>query len=479
MPPRAANIRRTKIVATMGPAIADDAMVRRLMRAGVNAFRLNFSHSDASWHEARTAAIRRIAEEEGISICLLQDLQGPKIRIGTFRNPAGIRLAKGQKFRLTVSDDPGDETRVGLTYPDLVKAVAAGQRLLLKDGRLELAVLDVDAGGINAEVVTGGALSDHAGINAPAADLSIPALTEKDIDDLELGARLGVDWVALSFVRSREDLRTAREHLKRLALPAKLMAKIEKPAAVFRFDEILAEADGIMIARGDLGVEMRPEDVPIVQKRVIRACVEAGKPVITATQMLDSMVASPSPTRAEASDVANAIFDGTDAVMLSNETAVGEYPVEAVQMMDRIAREVESSPDYQEKLMQKPIHEEPETSDAVAHSACHVSDILKARAVACFTSTGSTVWRIARYRPRAVVVALTPKPLTARQISLGWGILAIPTPDPTGLDQLAGEAVARLRAAGIVAAGDRIVITAGVPLGKPGTTNLLRVEDVK
>lgn len=477
---KAAAVRRTKIVATVGPAIEAEETIRRLIRAGVNAFRLNFSHSGADWHEARTAAIRRIAAEEGVAVCLLQDLQGPKIRIETFKDPKGIRLKKGLPFRLTVSDAPGDETRVGLTHPELVNAVAAGQRLLLKDGRIELTVLSVDADGISTEVVTGGTLSDHAGINAPAADLAIPALTEKDVEDLELGARLGVDWVALSFVRSREDLATARAHLRRLgAETTKLMAKIEKPAAVFRFDEILAVSDGIMIARGDLGVEMRPEDVPIVQKRVIRACVEAGKPVITATQMLDSMVSSPSPTRAEASDVANAIFDGTDAVMLSNETAVGEYPLEAVQMMDRIAREVESSPDYQEKLSKTQIHEEPETSDAVAHSACHISEILKARAVACFTSTGSTVWRIARYRPRALIVALTPKPLTARQLALGWGILAIPTPDPTGLDQLAGEAVARLRAAGIVAAGDRVVITAGVPLGRPGTTNLLRVEEVK
>lgn len=479
MSSRPGTIRRTKIVATMGPAIAGDEMVRRLMRAGVNAFRLNFSHSDATWHEARTAAIRRISEEEGNPICLLQDLQGPKIRIGVFRDAQGIRLTKGRPFRLTVSDAPGDETRVGLTFPGLVGAVAAGQRLLLKDGRIELTILSTDAEGIAAEVITGGTLTDHAGINAPAADLSIPALTEKDIEDMELGARLDVDWVALSFVRSREDLRMAREHLLRLGSKAKLMAKIEKPAAVFHFDEILAETDGIMIARGDLGVEMRPEDVPIVQKRIIRACVEAGKPVITATQMLDSMVASPSPTRAEVSDVANAIFDRTDAVMLSNETAVGEFPIEAVQMMDRIAREVESSPDYQEKLSQTPIHEEAETSDAVGHSACRISEILKARAVACFTATGSTCWRVARYRPRALIVALTPQPRTARQLALGWGILAIPTPDPSGLDQLAGEAVARLRAAGIAVAGDRIVITAGVPLGKPGTTNLLRVEEVK
>ncbi len=470
--------RRTKIVATLGPAADSPEKIRQLVVAGVDAIRLNFSHSDSAAHAAKAEAVRQIAHETGRPVCLLQDLQGPKIRVGTFRAPEGVRLVKGEIFRLTVDDAPGDAVRVGLTYPDLVKGVAVGQRLLLKDGRLELLITSVDSSGITTEVVTGGLLTDHAGINAPAVDLSIPAMTPKDIEDLEAGARISVDWVALSFVRSREDLKLARKHLARVGSRAKLMAKIEKPAAVFHFGEILAEADGIMVARGDLGVEMRPEDVPIVQKRLIRAAIEAGKPVVTATQMLESMVGSPTPTRAEASDVANAIFDGTDAVMLSNETAVGQYPLEAVQMMDRIASEVEASPDYQERLSLTHIHEEPETSDAVAHSACRIAEILKARAVACFTASGSTVWRIARYRPRAAVVALTPDAVVARQLALGWGILAICTPDPTDLDHLADEAVARLKGAGMAATGDRIVITAGVPLGKPGTTNLLRVEKV-
>lgn len=478
--PRARHVRRTKIVATLGPASESPEAIGELLDAGVDAFRLNYSHGVHAAHADKVRRVRALAERAGRHVGLLQDLQGPKIRVGVFRDPGGVTLRPGERFRLTADDAPGNAERVGLTAPELIGAVAAGQRLLLRDGRIELRVLGVDAGEILTEVVVGGLLTDHAGINAPAASLALPALTEKDLQDLEHGARLDVDWVALSFVRAPEDLAIAREHLARTGSRARLMAKIEKPAAVFHFDEILAAADGIMVARGDLGVEMRPEDVPMIQKRIIRTCVAAGKPVVTATQMLESMVDAPTPTRAEASDVANAILDGTDAVMLSNETAVGRYAPEAVRIIGRIAQETEAGAEEEDALRRLFDRREPEdTPDAVAHAACRVAEAVGARIVACFTATGSTAWRVARRRPRVTVVPLTPDARAARQLSLGWGIRPILTPDPTSVDHLAAEAVARLRAAGMVSAGDKVVITAGVPLGRPGTTNLLRVEEVK
>ncbi|MBI4230142.1 MAG: pyruvate kinase, partial [Planctomycetes bacterium] len=333
------------------------------------------------------------------------------------------------------------------------------------------------------EVVEGGPLTDHKGANLPDTPIDLPSLSDKDIEDLRHGASLGVDWVALSFIRSREDLRVARGELRRVGSQARLMAKIELRTAVDRFAEILEEADGIMIARGDLGVEMGPETVPVIQKRIIRSCLDAGKPVVTATQMLESMIRNPTPTRAEASDVANAIFDGTDAVMLSAETATGEHPAEAVRMMDRIIRDVESSPLYHDPVRSRRLgdtfdHAAPNVQDAICLSATRNADVLGAKVIASFTSSGSTAWRVARHRPRAPTVALTPHEHIARQLSIGWGILALLAPDPSSSDHLTEEAIARLRAAGLVQEGDTIVVTAGVPFGRTGTTNMLRVERV-
>ena len=344
------SIRRTRIIATLGPASMEPARLEAMIRAGVNVFRLNFSHGEAATHRETMQMLHNATRAAGADVGVLQDLQGPKLRVGRFIDGA-IDLSEGDQFELrSHGDELGDGHGVKISYPSLGKDIQAGQRILLDDGRIELDVQDIDEQRIMTRVVTGGRLSDLKGINVPGADLAIPALTDKDIEDLKAGVDLGVDWIALSFVRSRDDLKLARHYMDRFGSKAHLMAKIEKPGAVRDFDAILEAADGIMIARGDLGVELSPQAIPALQKSLIRKCRAAGKPVVTATEMLNSMVTSPRPSRAEASDVANAIYDGTDAVMLSAETAVGDYPVDAVAMMHAIALEVEADPAYREGM---------------------------------------------------------------------------------------------------------------------------------
>lgn len=472
--------KRTKIVATIGPASRDPEVLARMIQAGLNVVRLNFSHGRPEDHRETVEMVRAAAEHAARPVAILQDLQGPKIRVGRFAEGKAV-LKAGQPFVLTTADVTGDEHRVSVSYKGLVGDVEPGQVLLLDDGRLRLRVDRIDhaAGEIHTVVEVGGVLSDQKGINIPGADLSIPAMTDKDIEDLALGAELGVDWVAVSFVRSRDDLLLARHYMNRLGHEAKLMAKIEKPGAVQRFDEILAEADGVMVARGDLGVEMPPEEVPIVQKRLIRRTRAAGKPVVTATQMLESMIHSPSPTRAEASDVANAIFDGSDAVMLSAETAVGEYPIEAVAMMARVARAVEGSPEYQNA--QRILRPDPEhnTQDAIALAATEVAESLPAKVIVVFTASGSSLWRVARYRPGVPILALTPNARVRQQLVLASGVYTATAPDPTSTDEMVAEAVDFVKSAKLADVGDRIVITAGVPFGVRGSTNMVWVEQVK
>ena len=470
--------RRTKIVATIGPACDPPGVLARLLHAGVDVCRLNFSHGAHAEHRARVEQIRAIEADLGRPICILQDLQGPKIRTGRFADPAGIKLVEGQTFRLTVDDSPGDETRVGLTWPELVGEVEVGQRLLLNDGLLELRVERLCDDAIETVVRVGGPLSDHKGINVPEADLSVPALSEKDLADLDLGAELGVDWVALSFVRHASDVIETHERLGRLGSAAKVMAKIEKPGAVERFEEILAVSDGIMVARGDLGVEMPEQEVPVIQKRIIRRCVTEGKPVVVATQMLESMTGNPHPTRAEASDVANAIYDGADAVMLSAETSVGRYPVDAVDVMRRIALVVESSAEYEGQIYRRAENTEPATPDAVCASACHLAEILSVELIACFTWSGATARRLARYRPPVPIAALTPFEQVARQLAISWGII----PRADGEEQhhdFGHQVLQRLRSLRLATAGHRVVIAAGVPAGADGKTNLLLVREVE
>ncbi|GLV48151.1 pyruvate kinase [Thermus sp. LT1-2-5] len=469
--------KRTKIVATLGPASSTKEVIRALAEAGVDVFRLNFSHGTPEDHKKRVALVREVEKELGKTLAILQDLQGPKIRVGRFKQ-GRVELKAGQPFILTRKPVEGDETQVSLTYRGLPEDVVPGQILLLDDGRIRLRVERVVGDEIHTVVEVGGVLSDHKGINVPGADLSIPALSEKDIQDLALGAELGVDWVAVSFVRTRDDLLLARHYLSRYGSRAKLMAKIEKPSAVQRFEEILEEADGVMVARGDLGVEMPLEEVPIVQKRLILRSLAAGKPVITATQMLESMVHNPSPTRAEASDVANAIFDGSDAVMLSAETAAGAYPVEAVAMMARIAKAVESSPEFLQKLNVLRPAPTPTTQDAIAQAADDIVEAVGARAIVVFTATGGSARRVARTRPQVPILALTPNPEVKRQLALVWGVLPHLAPDPQDTDDMVRIALREVKALGLAQVGERVVIAAGVPFGVRGTTNLIRVERV-
>ncbi|MDA0699748.1 MAG: pyruvate kinase [bacterium] len=469
-------LRRTKIVATLGPASSSPERIRDLIEAGVNVFRLNFSHGSADVHRVNVQRIREASQQLGFNVGILQDLQGPKIRVGRFENDQ-VTLVAGEAFTLTCNDgSPGDVHRVGVTYVGLCDDIKRGDALLLDDGRLALRVVGIDGKAIRTEVELGGVLSNNKGINLPDADLSIPALTDKDVEDLKLGAQLDVDWVAMSFVRSRDDLLLARHYLAREGSHAKLMAKIEKPGAVERFDEILREVDGIMVARGDLGVEMPPERVPQIQKRLIRACLEAGKPVVTATQMLESMVSSPTPTRAEASDVANAIYDGTDAVMLSAETAVGAYPIEAVKMMVRIARTVEADERYIANMREHAPAPEDTTADAVSLGVCNIAHTLQAKLIVSFTSSGTTAARVARNRPAAPILAITPSERAYRQLAIVWGVLPHLTDDITHSDEMVTKAVKAIQERNLLEIGGRFVITAGVPFGMRGTTNMIRVE---
>lgn len=469
--------RATKIVATIGPASRNPETLSKMMDAGLNVVRMNFSHGDPEDHRQTVQMVRELAAQKGRTVGILQDLQGPKIRVGRFREGA-VTLETGQPFTITMDDVEGDAERVGSTYKGLALDVHPGMLLLLDDGNLALRVTQVRGNDVHTTVVTGGVLKNNKGINVPEADLTVPALSEKDVQDMEFGAGLGVDWVALSFVRSRDDLLLARHYLARFGSRAKLMAKIEKPQAVDRFEDILREVDGIMVARGDLGVEMRAEQVPTIQKRLIRLCREAGKPVITATQMLESMISLPRPTRAEASDVANAIYDGTDAVMLSAESAAGQYPVEAVAMMDRIAREAEGSEHY--KLLQRQLVIDTELAqDSIAYAACNIGEKLDMPAIVTFTSTGGAATRIAKNRPPLAILALTPNEQTRNQLSLSWGIVPMLSEDPHNTDDMVRIANDELKKSGLADVGDRYVITAGVPFGVRGTTNMLRVERLR
>ena len=474
--PQPSTRRRTKIVATLGPATSNAKSIVELINAGVNVFRLNFSHGSKDMHKANLELIRKESKKLGRPIGILQDLQGPKIRTATFEK-GKITLKEGDTFSLTCDDDsPGNQERVGVTYTNLYNDVRGGDALLLDDGRLALRVKSVKGQTIETEVTLGGVLSNNKGINIPGADLSIPALTDKDVEDLLYGAELDVDWVAMSFVRSRDDLLLARHYLARSGSRARLMAKIEKPSAVERFDEILEEVDGVMVARGDLGVELPPERVPIIQKRLIRLCVEAGKPVVTATQMLESMISSPTPTRAEASDVANAIYDGTDAVMLSAETAVGDYPDKAVEMMDRIARSVEGGLSYQRAMREHYPPARGTTADAISQSACRMAHELDAECIVTFTSSGTTAQRVSRNRPAAPILAITPSERAYRQMSISWGVVSAVSTDISSTDEMVKVASDAIKKANLAKSGERYVITAGVPFGMRGTTNLIRVE---
>ena len=410
---------------------------------------------------------------------ILQDLQGPKIRVGQFSEQK-IELVVGQSFALFSNKNKlGNQQGVGISYEKLYTDVQPGDTLLLDDGKLILKIKTIEQSTIHTEVKRGGILSNNKGINVPDADLSIAAITEKDIEDIAIGATLDVDWVALSFVRNRDDLLLARQHLNLNHSNAKLMAKIEKPGAIRNYKEILKTADGIMVARGDLGVELSPEKVPMLQKRLIRKAREKGKPVITATQMLETMTENAIPTRAEANDVANAIFDGTDAVMLSAETATGLHPIKAVETMDKIAKTVETDGDYKQRMVERKFKAENNTPDAVSSAACHIATTLSAKVMCCFSSSGATALRVARNRIPTDVIAISPSFKSCCQLTVSWGVNPVLDNDATSSDEMVEIANKVIKQQKMAKTGDQFVVTAGVPFGQSGTTNLIRVETLE
>jgi pyruvate kinase len=463
--------RSAKIVATIGPASAGRERLRALFDAGVDVFRLNFSHGSHDQKRALFEDIRRIETETGRPIGIIADLQGPKLRLGDFID-GPVEIAAGARFRLDLDPAPGDRHRATLPHPEIFAAVAPGTDLLIDDGKVRLRITDCGEDFAETEVVIGGTLSNHKGVNLPNVVLPISAITEKDRADLSFALEHGADWIALSFVQRPDDVAEGR---KLVGNAAGIMVKLEKPAALGRLDEIIELTDALMVARGDLGVEMPPEDVPSVQKRLIHACRLAGKPVIVATQMLESMVTAPTPTRAEASDVATAVYEGADAVMLSAETAVGRYPVEAVAMMHRIACRVQQDPLYLASLEADRLPAEHTNPDAISAAACQVAATVGAAAIVSFTSSGATALRAARERPGAPILVLTPNLWVARRLALLWGAHCVHLADIRSFNDMVQKAVRTAHAENIAGPGQRIVITAGVPFGTPGSTNVLRI----
>lgn len=465
--------RHAKIVATLGPASSSEAMIRALFVAGADVFRLNFSHGTHEQHQERLDIIRKVEREVGRPIGVLADMQGPKLRVGTFAN-GPVTLAPGSAFRLDLDATPGDAIRAYLPHPEIFAALKPGANLLPDDGKLRLQVKRCGKDFAETEVVFGGPLSERKGVNVPDVVLPLSALTAKDRRDLEFALGLGVDWLALSFVQRPEDLDEARELTRgRVGI----MTKLEKPSAVDALDEIVAKSDAVMIARGDLGVELPAERVPTIQRRIVRACRRAGKPVIVATQMLESMISSPIPTRAEASDVASAIYHGADAVMLSAESASGQYPVEAVRMMERILGEVEGDPNQWElPSLQTPA--QPTSADAICAALNTIAGLLPVAAIVTYTSSGSTSLRAARERPLAPILSMTPSVATARRLALVWGVHSVHTDDVADVAAMVERACHCARDEGFAKRDDTILISAGMPFGTPGATNLLRIAQV-
>ena len=467
--------RRTKIVATLGPASSTPEVLSRLFYGGADVFRLNFSHGTHEDHLARIKMIRALEQSAGRPIGILADVQGPKLRVGRFGG-GRVTLQTGQAFRLDLSPVPGDRHRVELPHPEIIHAAGIGTNLLLDDGKLRLRVTKARDDHLECEVVTGGTLSDRKGVNVPDVALPIPSLTEKDRIDLEFALQQGVDFIGLSFVQKAEDVDEAKAIA---AGRAWIMTKMEKPQALDNLEAVIAASDAVMVARGDLGVELPPEEVPLAQKRIVRAARQRGIPVVIATQMLESMITTPAPTRAEASDVATAVFDGADAVMLSAESAAGQYPYEAVNMMDRIVERVERDPDWRngiERTRPEPEHLSPSAIAAAARQVAHTID---AACIAAFTEGGSTALRIARERPNVPVLGLTSRIETARRLAVVWGVHAVVAGELHSMTEAVNRATRVARTEGYAGLGEEVVVTAGIPFNQPGTTNALRVAPAR
>ncbi len=466
--------RRAKIVATLGPASSTPDRIAALFDAGADVFRINMSHTPHDAARALHEAIRTVEKDRGRPIGILADLQGPKLRIGAFEGGA-VTLEPGATFRLDGDETPGGAGRVYLPHPEILEAVEPGHRILLDDGRIQLTVTTARADAVEARVDYGGVLSDRKGVSLPDTVVPLSAMTEKDKQDLAYMLDVGIDWVGLSFVQRPDDVAEARKIIQGRAA---VMVKVEKPSALRWLDEIIELSDGLMVARGDLGVELPLEQVPGRQKQLTRAARRAGKPVVVATQMLESMVQSPVPTRAEVSDVATAVFEGADAIMLSAESAVGDYPVEAVATMDSIAHEVEKDPHYSGIIHAQRNDPEPTSADAISAAARTVADTLNLSAIVCYTSSGTTGLRAARERPERPIIALTPRPETGRRLAMVWGLHCVLTDDARDLDDMVDRACRIAFREGIARPGQRIIISAGVPLGTPGATNMLRIAYV-
>ena len=466
---------RTRIVCTLGPSSDSDEIVRAMIRAGMDVARLNFSHGDHATHAACVERVRRIAREENAVVAILADLQGPKIRVGEFVN-AGVILQTGTEFTLTNRSIIGNDKIASVDWGDLPQAVQPGNRILLDDGRIELQVVSANATDVMTRVVSGGELKSHKGVNLPGIPLKISALTDKDRADLVFAVQQNVDYIALSFVRRAEDVIELKQLLGAQGAAIPVIAKIEKPEAMESIDAIIQASDGVMVARGDLGVETPPEQVPIFQKTIIRKANAAGKPVITATQMLESMIQNPRPTRAEASDVANAILDGTDAIMLSAETAAGKYPVEAVWMMARIGDAVESSLQFQACSFD--FGDVMSMTDAIGNATCEIARQLNAKLIITATSSGFTARMISRHRPLTPIFAVTSNESTQRRLALVWGVNASLVSNAVTMEQVIAESITAALNQGVVKEGDLVVITAGVPAGIAGRTNMIQVRVV-
>ncbi|MFZ1110594.1 MAG: pyruvate kinase [Rhodomicrobium sp.] len=462
--------RRIKIIATLGPSSSDAAELEKLVIAGADVFRINMSHSSHDDMRVYVAALRKLEGKYG-PIAILADLQGPKLRISSLAD-GQVRLERGQRVVFDANHAPGNEKRIGLLHPEIYAVAEPGHTLLIDDGKLNLTIVEAQPGRLIAEVVTGGILSSRKGVNLPDVVLPVASLTAKDREDCEAALEAGVDWIAISFVQRAQDVLDVKAIVQGRAA---VMAKIERHAAIAAIEAILTESDGIMVARGDLGVEMPLEKVPGLQKRLLAAARDRGKPVVVATQMLESMTASPVPTRAEVSDVATAVFEGADAVMLSAESATGAYPVEAVATMDRVAREVEQDGNYETILRFRPTVATRTAADAIAAAAGSISETLDLKAIVCYTATGWTALRVARQRPRQPVLVLTPVKETARRLNLVWGLHCVQTADPANTTQMVKGAEAVARAEGYAVNGDRAIVCAGVPFKRPGTTNMLRI----
>lgn len=469
-------MRKTKIICTIGPASESEENLRKLMKAGMNVARFNFSHGSHEEHKAKFARALKVSGELGVSVATLLDTKGPEIRLRDFA--AGkVELKAGQEFILTTEEILGDETRASITYKNLKEDVKEGSRVLIDDGKIEMEVKKIEGEEIVCKVLNGGMVSNHKGINVPGVDLTMPYISDVDRADIMFGIQMGFDFIAASFVRNKEDVLAIREILDENKSPIKIISKIESLQGIQNLEEILSVSDGIMVARGDMGVELPMEEVPIIQKKMIKMAVAAGKHVITATQMLESMIHNPRPTRAEANDVANAIYDGTTAIMLSGESAAGKYPVEAVETMARIAERTENAIDYDSRMLRSTPRNLDDVTTAISYATCTTSMRLSAQAIITVTMSGFTAGMVSRYKPKCQIIACSVNPRVCRQMALMWGVTPILMSKEETTKELFDEAIHLAKKQGLVENGDTVVLTAGMPLGVSGKTNMIQVME--